>query len=201
MSDDYEGLSVDQITSLMRLYLDWPEHIEQGGDVEAEQFYSWLGNELDDSDLEEITGGLNGVRQFLDENSEVIHAGRYLKNADAHRGDNIREDERIPTSTQVFVVIYDCAKDPSLEGTSLRGMMMDMARNGMRLESKMEIPVGSIVSMTVAHHGTPVTFSHLTGEVRWVSHTTETNHIGVVIFNIEDYKKWRDHFSSTMSKD
>lgn len=199
MSDDELLLSVDQITSLMRLYLDWPEHVEQGGDVEAERFYEWLGNELDNGTLEEITSGLDGVNEFLQLNSDVIYAGRYLKNTDVHKGEDVREDERIPTSTQVFVVIYDCDKDQSLEGTSFRGMMMDMAKNGMRLESKTEVPVGTIVSMTVAHNETPITFSHLTGEVRWVSHAAETNHIGVVIFNIEDYQKWRDYFSSTQS--
>jgi PilZ domain len=200
MSDDKDILSVDQVTSLMRLYLDWPEHVEKTGDVEAKRFYQWLASELDESLLAEITGGINGVRHFLSSNTAVVHAGRYLKNADAHNAKNVRVDERIPTSTQVFIVIYDCGKDHSLEGTSLRGMMMDMARNGMRLESKIAIPVGSIVSMTVAHTGTPITYSHLTGEVRWVSHTAETNHIGIVIFNIEDYEKWRDHFSSTLGQ-
>ncbi len=197
MSDD--SLSVDQITSLMRLYLDWPEYVEQTGDVEAERFYEWLGNELDDLVLVEITGGLNGIKQFLKDNSDVVYAGRNLKKTETHNANNVLEDKRIPTSTQVFVVIHDCNKDQSLEGTSLRGMMMDMTRNGMRMESKMAIPVGSIISMTVAHTGTPLTFSHLTGEVHWISHAEETNHIGIVIFKIEDYEKWRSHFSPTLS--
>ena len=195
MSDDSNILSVDQTTSLLRLYLDWPEHVLQPGDAEAERFYRWLRSELDDAVLAEITSGLDGIKQFLKDNSDVVYAGRKLKKVEAHEANDVREDERIPTSTQVFVVIYDCAKDQSLEGTSLRGMMMDMARNGMRLESKKPIPVGSIVSLTVAHTGTPVTFSHLTGEVRWISHSEETNHIGIVIFKFEDYEKWRDHFS------
>ena len=196
MSDDNDMLSVDQITSLMRMYLDWPEHVEQTGDAEAERFYEWLGTELDDEVLAETTSGLNGIKQFLKDNSDVVYAGRNLKKTDAYTANDVREDERIPTSTQVFVVIYDCAKDQSLEGTSLRGMMVDRAKNGMRLESKKPIPVGSIVSLTVAHNGTPITFSHLTGKVRWTSHAIaaeETNHIGIVIFNIEDYEKWLDH--------
>ncbi|MBQ74046.1 MAG: hypothetical protein CMQ20_03355 [Gammaproteobacteria bacterium] len=162
MPDSTNPLSVDQVTLLMRLYLDWPEHVEQQGDNEAEQFYKWLSEELDDEDLEEITGGLAGIKMFLEGNSDVIHAGRFLKSAHPGSANNAREDARIPTSTQVFAVIYDCDKDQSLEGTSLRGMMMDMARNGMRLESQTAIPVGSIVSLTVAHTGTPMTYSHLT---------------------------------------
>ena len=73
MSDDNDMLSVDQITSLMRLYLDWPEHVEQTGDAEAERFYEWLGTELDDAVLAEITSGLNGIKQFLKEHSDVVY--------------------------------------------------------------------------------------------------------------------------------
>ena len=86
MSDDDGILSVDQITSLMRLYLDWPELVEQTGDAEAEQFYEWLGNELDDVVL--VTGGLNGVKQFLKDNLDVVYAGRNLKKMEAQNANN-----------------------------------------------------------------------------------------------------------------
>ena len=163
MSDNTDALSADQITLLMRLYLDWPGHAGQPDEKEAEQFYAWLQEELDESDLMDITAGLDDIKLFLEDNSDVVHAGRFLKSAHSSNANNAREDERIPTSTQVFAVIYDCDKDQSLEGASLRGMMMDMARNSMRLESKTAIPVGSIVSMTVAHTGTPITYSQPDG--------------------------------------
>lgn len=197
MSDNNDVLSIDQTTRLLRLYLSWPERVDELGDAEAERFFEWLGEQLDASSLIETTGGLAGVKQFLNTNVDVIAAGRDLKPSGTT--ENARKEHRIPTSTQVFVVVYDCTEDTSLEGCALRGMMIDMGRNGMRLESKVAIPASSIVSMTVAHSGTPVSLYHLTGEIRWVSQTAETNHMGVLIFNFEDYQKWESDFLSSFS--
>ena len=192
-------LSVDQTTQLLRYYLSWPELVEQKKGEEAKHFYTWLGTQLDELALKDITGGIKGIKQFLKENSDVIGAGRHFKHTDAIYSNNARVEERIPTSTQVFVVIYDCDKDPTLEGISLKAMMMDMGKNGMRLESKDAIPTGTIVTMTVAQTGSPLRLFHLTGEVRWISEAHETNHMGMAIFNIEDYEDWRNYFSSTFS--
>ena len=192
-------LSVDQTTQLLRFYLSWPELVEQKKNEEATHFYNWLGTQLDELALKDITGGIKGVKQFLKENKDVIGASRHFKHTDATYSNNSREEERIPTSTQVFVVIYDCDKHPELEGASLKAMMMDVGKNGMRLESKDAIPAGTIVTMTVAQTGSPLRLFHLTGEVRWVSEAHETNHMGMAIFNIEDYEDWRDYFSSTFS--
>lgn len=199
MPDPKIHLSVDQTTQLLRFYLAWPELVDLKKNQEAKQFYKWLGTQLDELALEQISGGLAGIRQFLKENKDVIGASRHFKHSDAIYSNNVREEERIPTSTQVFVVIYDCDKDPKLEGSSLKAMMMDMGKNGMRLESKIPIPSGTIVTMTVAHTGTPLRLFHLTGEVRWLSEAHETNHMGMAIFNIEDYEVWRDYFSSSFS--
>ena len=127
-------------------------------------------------------------------------AAKYLKGRQSAKASDGREDARIAINTQVFSLIYDCAKDPSLEGTIVRGMMMDMARNGMRLETASAVPSGSILSMTVAQTGTVVTLYHLTGEVRWASSTAESHHLGVSIFNIEDFRQWEEffHMSSLM---
>jgi hypothetical protein len=192
-------LTVDQTTQLLRLYLSWPELVEQKKNEEAKHFYEWLGTQLDESALKDITGGVKGIKQFLKENRDVLGAGRHFKHSDAAYSNNSREEERIPTSTQVFVVIYDCDKDPKLEGVSLKAMMMDMGKNGMRLESKDAIPAGTIVTMTVAQTGTPLRLFHLTGEVRWISEAHETSHMGMAIFNIEDYEDWRNYFSSSFS--
>jgi hypothetical protein len=192
-------LSVDQTTQLLRFYLSWPELVEQKKNEEANHFYTWLGTQLDELALKDITGGIKGVKQFLQENKGVIGAGQHFKNTDANYSNNSREEEHIPTGTQVFVVIYDCDKDPELESAPLKTMMMDVGKNGMRLESKDAIPAGTIVTMTVAQTGTPLRLFHLTGEVRWVSEAHETNHMGMAIFNIEDDEDWRDYFSSTFS--
>ena len=197
MSEKNGTISIDQTTRLLRLYLSWPERVEEMGNVEAETFFEWLGAELDASTLVETTGGLAGVKLFLAANADVITAGRDLKPSTSTG--NVRKEHRIPTSTQVFVVIYDCNEDTSLEGSAVRGMMIDMGRNGMRLESKVAIPASSIVSMTVAHSGSPINLYHLTGEIRWVSKSADTNHMGVLIFNFEDYQKWESDFLSSFS--
>ena len=38
--DDDDILSIDQIASLMRLYLEWPNQVEKSGDAEA----GWVQN-------------------------------------------------------------------------------------------------------------------------------------------------------------
>lgn len=198
MSNTDGILSVDQISRLLRLYLSWPERLHETGDSEAARFYNWLVAQLDDSSLGETTAGLEGVQQFLKSNPDVIHAGLHFKPAES--SDNERKDQRVLTIIEVFVVIYDCASDPSLEGAALRGVMMDMGRNGMHLESKSEIPAGSIVNLTVVRAGSPNTLYNLTGEIRWVSHSADTNHIGILIFNFEDYQRWYNDFSLTFGR-
>ena len=193
------NLTIDQTARLLRMYLTWPVHTDQPTDAEAQEFYDWLAGELDEDALAEITGGVDGVVQFLKANPDVISAGKQVKSADTENLRNSREEQRISTVTPVFVVVYDCEKAPLLEGSSLNGMMMDMASNGMRLESEVAIPAGSIVTMTVVS-GSPVTLYHLTGEVRWISHTNEINQIGISIFNMEDYLLWQKHFGSSFGQ-
>jgi hypothetical protein len=191
------ALSVDQLSLLLRLYMDWPHHIDTNEDAEANEFYMWLASELDEAELQDITGGLGGVKSFIKSNPDVIPTARYLKNKGDARPRDVREEARIAINTQVFVLIYDCNKDPELEGRIVRGMMMDMARNGMRLETKLPIPPGTILSMTVAQTGSSITLYHLTGEVRWLSEGSDSNNIGISIFNIEDFRSWEDFYETS----
>ena len=190
-------LTVDQLSSLLRLYLDWPKHISDQPDKEANEFHFWLSEQLDKEDLEDVTGGLDGTKHFIRSNPEVVAASKYIKSRDRQELSNEREEARVHINTQVFVLIYDCIKDVSLEGTIIRGMMMDMARNGMRMESNIAVPAGSILSMTVAQTGQMVTLYHLTGEVRWVASSEESNQLGISIFNIEDFGRWEEFFAMT----
>ena len=196
MDEADNNLSIDQTARLLRLYLTWPVHSDQPADSEAREFYDWLAEELDEGALAEITGGVGGVVKFLKANPDVISAGKQAKTAGSEKLRNAREEQRISTVSPVFVVVYDCEKAPLLEGTSLNGMMMDMASNGMRLESDVAVPAGSIVTMTVVSDS-PVTLYHLTGEVRWISHSNEINQIGISIFDMEDYDLWQKHFGAS----
>jgi hypothetical protein len=199
MDESDNNVSIDRTARLLRLYLTWPAHSDQPVESEAQNFYNWLVEELDEESLAEITGGVDGVVQFLEANLDVISAGKQAKTAGSEKLRNAREELRISTVSPVFVVVYDCEKAPLLEGTSLNGMMMDMARNGMRLESDVAVPAGSIVTMTVVSDS-PVTLYHLTGEVRWISHSNEVNQIGISIFDMEDYVLWQKHFAASFGQ-
>ena len=191
---DNDNLSVDQLSRLLRLYLDWPDKIDQDPDQEANAFYLWLAEELDEEDLAETTSGLDGVKLFIKSHPVVLSGARQLGGGEGETADDSRDGIRVSVNTQLFFLVYDCAKEPELEGTILRGIMLDMARNGIRVETRTPIPPGSIVSMTVAQVGTAVTLYNLTGEVRWLTENAESNHLGISIFNIEDHQEWQDFY-------
>ncbi len=195
MAKSEDILSVDKVTRLLRLFLKWPSQPSSG----AQEFYNWLEGEFDEESLADLTGGIEGVNQFIEAHATVISAGRKLKAENRVSSEENREEERVSAVTAVFVVIYDCVESPSLEGESFNGLMMDMARNGMRLESDKVVPVNSIVTLAVVS-GSPVTLYHLTGEVRWTSQTDENSQIGISIFHIEDYEKWLQHFEESVSQ-
>ena len=170
-------------------------------DKEAEAFFAWLGKELDPADLKDISAGLPGVKHFIVSNPDLVGASKYIKSRKLQKKvSNEREEARVHINTQVFLLVYDCIKDVTLEGTIIRGMMMDMVRNGMRLQTNVPIPTGSIVAMTVANTGATVSLYHLTGEVRWVTSAAETNQLGLSIFNIEDFDQWQQFFTAAQKK-
>jgi hypothetical protein len=192
------SLSVDQLISLLRMYLAWPKHVSEQPDKEAEAYFAWLVKELELADLKDISGGLPGVKHFIASNPDLVSASKYIKSRELQKKvSNEREEMRVHINTQVFLLVYDCLKDVALEGTIIRGMMMDLARNGMRLQTNVPIPTGSILSMTVANTGDTVALYHLTGEVRWITTAAETNQLGLSIFNIEDFELWEKFFTAS----
>ena len=56
-------LSIDQISTLLRLYLDWPDKIGDNTGQQANEFYLWLSEVAQDQeDLDEIgAGGVPGL--------------------------------------------------------------------------------------------------------------------------------------------
>ena len=105
MNETDNNLSIDQTARLLRLYLGWPVHSEQPAESEALEFYDWLAEELDEESLAEITGGVDGVVQFLEANLDVISAGKQAKTAGSEKHRNDREEQRISTVSPVFVVV------------------------------------------------------------------------------------------------
>ncbi len=102
--------------------------------MKKSKFYERLVNELEPADLKDITGGLLGVKHFIASNPDLVGASKYIKSRELQKKvSNEREEMRVHINTQVFMLVYDCLNDFDLEGTIIRGMMMDLARNGMRL--------------------------------------------------------------------
>lgn len=186
------ALSVDQNRSLLRLYLGWPGKVDDGPEQEAAEFYAWLENELSADELQEIVGMPEEVTQFIVTHNKVLARARYLKGWHEAHEIEAREDPRTAVHTQVFFVVYDCASDPSIEGQIYRGIVLDTAPNGMRVESHHGVPQGAILAMTVVSTGQQMSAYHLTGEIRWHAEHSESHHMGVSIFNIEGFDRWRE---------
>lgn len=189
--------SIDQLRAMLRFYLQWPGMPVDDEDAEeAEHFLEWMAFELGEQEANELSGGLDGVSYFIDNNTHVLTRAKHLKGgkSPSMAGSNSRENARIPINTQMFSLIYDCSREPDLEGTVLRGILLDIAQNGMRIETNVSVPAGSILSITVAKFTSDTELYNLTGEVRWTSEHAEAFHVGISIFSIEDYKEWGEFF-------
>ena len=185
-------LSVDQSRSLLRLYLSWPGRVDDGPKQEAAVFYAWLAEELTPDELEDVVGTPAEVEQFVVTNNKVLARARYLKGWNEGNVVEAREEQRSAVHTQVFFVVYDCTTEPSIEGSIRRGIVLDTAPNGMRVECHRGVPQGAILAMTVVSTGQQMSAYHLTGEVRWDAEHSESHHMGISIFNIEGFERWRE---------
>ncbi len=188
-------LSIDQTSGLLRLYLSWQKRIENNPDHEANEFYLWISEEKEDEDdLEATTGGLDGVKEFINQNEAILSGARYLKDLRETSDKDVREDVRISINTHLYFTVYDCTKNPELEGEILRGILLDMAPTGIRIETDVELPQGTIITMTVIQIGDGVTRYHLTGEVRWARPSGTVTHLGITIYEIEDNERWQEFY-------
>ena len=87
----------------------------------------------------------------------------------------------VPTSAEVF----DCSS-------------RDFSLRGIRLHGDHPIDLGSHVDMTVHMKATKTDY-HLTGKVKWVTVTTENEHLAgveLVDTSSEDMTKWQSLFES-----
>ncbi len=195
-SPEQESLSVDQLNVLYRLYIEWPQSTVLEGDKEANEFYLWLKEELGD-EFSDLVNNLNEIKTFIRLHQNVLGRARYIKSRLMEVQTNARTDPRMDINTQVFFLVYDCQENPALEGTIQRGILLDIARNGMRVESNIAIPRGTVLSLTVAQVNWDVRLYHLTGDVRWSIDHDDSKQVGISIFNIGDYKEWQDYYELT----
>ena len=190
-------LNVDQLVGLLRLHLMWPENRTLKPSEEANEFYLWLTHELGQDEVAQNIGDLTDIKHFIDVYGSVLSRAQYIKSRLKEKQSDARGEPRLDVNTQVFYLIYDSEKEPGLEGAIQRGLLLDIARNGMRIETSLPVPIGSILSLTVAQVGFDVRLYHLTGEVRWMSEYEDSYQLGVSVFNIEDYEDWQDFYDLT----
>ncbi len=195
MSD--KTLSVDQLVALLRLHLMWPDNRTLKPSDEANEFYLWLTHEMGQDEVLQNVGSLNDIKRFIEVYGNVLIRAQYIKSRLKDSQTDSRGEPRLDVNTQVFYLVYDCEKEPGLEGAIQRGLLLDIARNGMRVETNLPVPVGSILSLTVAQVAWDVRLYHLTGEVRWMSEHHDSYQLGVSVFNIEDYEDWQDFYDLT----
>ncbi|MFT7246490.1 MAG: hypothetical protein ACI82A_003866 [Candidatus Azotimanducaceae bacterium] len=190
-SADPPTLSVDQLSVLYRLYLEWPETREMSVDREADEFYFWLMEDLGE-DLGSLVSGLSEIKIFLMAHHAVLARARQIKARHHEVQTNARDNNRIYMNTQVFFLVYDCQAQPELEGIIERGILVDIAKVGMRIETNFALPRGTVLSLTAVQVNSDVRLYHLTGEVRWAIEHGNSRELGLSIFKVGDNEAWRE---------
>jgi hypothetical protein len=196
MKQSEQSIPPDLTSALLRLYLEWPEIGHLSPNAEANEFYLWLQNELGD-DFSQLVTSLNEIKSFINDHHHVLSTARYFKGRVIENAKEGRSESRVEMQTQVFFMIYDCQEAPLLEGTVNRGILVDIAPNGLRIESHMPIPAGTLLSLTVAQANWDIRLYHLTGEVRWTVEHEYRHQTGIVLFHLGDYDDWQDYYELT----
>jgi hypothetical protein len=190
------SLPLDLTGALLRLYLEWPENRVMSTNDEANEFYLWMREELGE-EFSTLVNDLDEVKKFIADHHQVLARAQYIKARLKEVIQNARTDARVDIHTQVFFMIYDCQEDPTLQGVIQRGVLLDIAPGGMRLESKVHLPAGTVLSMTVAQVNWDVRLYHLTGEVRWLVEQDDRYLSGISLFNIGDFDGWQEFYDLT----
>ena len=102
----------------------------------------------------------------------------------------LAQDPELAAPEPLHLVFPTC----SLSSSIFRGILLDMAPTGIRIETDVELPPGSIITMTVIQIGDGVTRYHLTGEARWARPSGNVTHLGVAIYEIEDNERWQEFY-------
>ncbi len=191
-----ETLPLDLTSTLLRLYLEWPENRKMEVSEEANEFYFWLEAQLG-GDFSTLVNNLDEIKLFIESHHRILAGAHYIKSRLVDVASNVRTDQRVDIHTQVFFMIYDCPQNSSLEGTIQRGVLLDIAPNGLRFETKASLPPGTVLSISVAQVNWDVRLYHLTGEVRWEEVQEDRHHVGVSVFKLGDYDAWQEFYQLT----
>lgn len=188
-----DGFTTNQARKILRLYLAWPSRFDAEPDQEAELFYSWLKTNYAELSVVNDMNNSEDIRTFLQSNPEVIEAAKYLKPNQSVVSGDVRQTKRVRVNTHVFLSIYECP-DPLMIGETLKGVAFDVTPDGLGIETEKQVPVNTILNVTVAPASHPIRLYNLTGEVRWNNNGTGRWQLGLQLFAVEDLELWQSDF-------
>ncbi|MEM7365054.1 MAG: PilZ domain-containing protein [Pseudomonadota bacterium] len=100
--------------------------------------------------------------------------------------------DRIETQETVLIDIADCPERPELDDTCMSAITVDVSKEGLKMGSNLEIPVGSFLGMRVSIRGR---LFRLEGEVRWHIREDGAWFSGVQLRDSSpDFVEWREMF-------
>ncbi|MAV26182.1 MAG: hypothetical protein CMQ05_08690 [Gammaproteobacteria bacterium] len=100
--------------------------------------------------------------------------------------------DRIETQETVLIDIADCPERPELDDTHMSAITVDISKEGLKMGSNIEIPVGSFLGMRVSIRGR---LFRLEGEVRWHLREDGAWFSGVHLRDSSpDLAEWREMF-------
>ena len=104
-----------------------------------------------------------------------------------------RSEERVESHIRFFIHVAECATDPTLVGTSLTCIGVDMSPHGLQLKAEQAFPVDTILSITIGI-GDPFAMYLLAGVIRWSRSSGGGSYMGILLQDKEgtDYDVWVD---------
>ncbi len=109
------------------------------------------------------------------------------------KGPEQRREYRRISRDRLFLQVID-SDNRDLIGTTISGHALDVSANGLRMQSDVQVPVGSKLDLWVDISSRPGKF-FLTSEVRWNSEETLGEfHLGVQLIEgpATDIEEWRN---------
>ena len=113
-----------------------------------------------------------------------------------------RRESRINHEIGIFAQVHTCAEKPELFGLSVPGEATDFSPHGLRFKSKLALPPGALINITIGI-GKPLSVFLLLGEVCWEGKIDGHSTIGANLLNGEhsDMQRWVEAFDTNFIDD
>jgi len=135
---------------------------------------------------------MSKIINFNDAKQKKVHDGNLRMNADTEEK---RRHKRMASKDKLFAQIVACERRPSLVGSTISCIAVDVSAGGMRIRSYEYIPEGTQLDLWVDIHSRPGKF-FLTSDVRWIADKSDSHHsyqLGVALHEgaATDFEEWR----------